>query len=65
MVCEKCELKLKHVATPDPFKMQGLKHFQIREEILLNFLNFSLIYKISFRSLKRQTSWNIGRKKDQ
>lgn len=23
MVCEKCELKLKHVATPDPFKMQG------------------------------------------
>ncbi|CRK91434.1 CLUMA_CG005106, isoform A [Clunio marinus] len=23
MVCEKCELKLKHVATPDPWKMAG------------------------------------------
>lgn len=23
MVCEKCEKKLKHVATPDPWKMAG------------------------------------------
>lgn len=41
MVCDKCELKLKHVVTPDPWKMGGElkivnivknKYFKIKQQ---------------------------------
>lgn len=39
MVCEKCELKLKHVATSDPWKMAGKAHPSAMQETSPRFLH--------------------------
>lgn len=44
MVCEKCELKLKHVATSDPYRMQG-NTFKLN--LFLDFLKYFILFKIT------------------
>lgn len=65
MVCEKCELKLKHVVTPDPWSMGGSTKTPFNWRcIKLFILNNKLFIYRPFNSI-RQELGHIWGKEDQ